>query len=205
MPEPQINPNGSPADPWNIPNPFPEGHCAHQPFRNLVRLAKETFWLLESRLAESLPPESASPNEFLDFGVLTMAEMFDAWAGLFFKKCVLTDDAADAFEEFLNDLENSLMEQAERSRSNFIPRARFLRKTRVRLNQRKKYWVGQILRKVREHKEAGRSNAPPKGGPRRAEYGECSRAKGSERSTLAPEIRGSHTFTTGPRKQSPSE
>jgi hypothetical protein len=150
--------SGTPDDPWGK-NPFPEGTRAHQSWKDTSIWAKEHLTVFHSEMLESLPPEEASPKEFLDHHLKAIAGAFDILAGAFSRSAVLTDDAAGAFEHLLTELENVMVAQASKLRLSCIPEQLRLSEVRGRLLQRKQCWTGQMLRRVREHKEASRANA----------------------------------------------
>lgn len=147
-------------------NPFPAGTRDHRIWTDVHEIwtdtnlwAKEHLALFYSDLLETLPPEEASSQEFLAHLLKAEAGTFDIWAGAFSRYAALTDDAAKAFEHLLDKVEEVMMAQASKYRAPFIPEKLFSSELRIRLNQRKQYWTGQMFRKVREHKEASRANA----------------------------------------------
>lgn len=147
-------------DPWTT-NPFPKGTHWHQAWAESTLWMKEHLALFHAEMLESLPAEEASPKEFLDHHLKTLAGVFDIWAGGLSKTAVLTDDAADAFGHLLIELEKVMLAQANKSRPSFFPERLHSGEVKNRLNQRKQYWTGQMLRRVREHKEASRAAASP--------------------------------------------
>lgn len=151
-------------------NPFPEGTREHRIWKDVHEIWKDTgLWakehraLFHSEMLESMPPEEASEKEFLDHILKARAGVFDIWAGALSRHAVLTDDAAEAFEHLLDEVEKVMIAQAGNFRASFLPEPLFSSELRNRLNQRKQYWIGQMLRRVREHKEATRAGAV--GGP----------------------------------------
>lgn len=157
-------PNQSLADPW-LRNPFPEGTKAHQICKETMLWAKEHIALLQSELLESMPPEAASSQAFLDHVLKMQGGRFDIWARAFWRSrpAELTDDAAIDFEHLLAEIEKAMLAQADDILVSFISKSIFSREIRSRLNQRKQYWTGQMLKAVREHKEASRAKiATPK-------------------------------------------
>ena len=157
--------HSSAADPWGY-NPFPKGTRAHENWTDTKLWAREHLALLHAEMLGSMPPEEASPTEFLEHLLNAEAGTFDIWAVAFSRSTVLTDDAAEAFEQLLGDVEKVTIGQAGKYRASFMPERLFLTELRTRLSQRKQYWTGQMLRKVREHKEASRANAVQKSGVR---------------------------------------
>lgn len=144
-------------DPWK--NPFPEGTRAHEIVRDTMLWTKEHLALFHSEMLASMPPEEASSKEFVDHHLKALAGAFDIWAGALSRSAVLSDDAADAFEHLLTELEKVMVATAIKRRPSFIPERVHASEVRNRLNERKQYWVGQMLRRVREHKDATRANA----------------------------------------------
>jgi hypothetical protein len=115
-------------------------------------------------MLETMPAEGASSGDFLEHHLKTVAGIFDIWAGGLSRTAKLTDDAADAFGHLLIELEKAMLAQASTSRPSFIPERLNSSKVKGRLNQRTQYWTGQMLRRVREHKEASRASANRKDG-----------------------------------------
>ena len=136
----------TPDDPWGK-NPFPEGTRWHQVWKEISLWVKEHLALFHSEMLESMPPEEASSKEFLDHHLKALAGTFDIWAGAFSRSAVLTDDAADAFEHLLTELETAMVAQASKHRLGFIPERLHSSEVKRQLNQRKHYWTGQMLRK----------------------------------------------------------
>jgi hypothetical protein len=121
-------------------------------------LTKEHLALFHSEMLESLPREEAPSKEFLDHYLKMVAGTFDIWAGALFKSAVPTDDAANAFEHLLDELEEAAVTQSSKLPLRFIPERLQLTEVKVRLSQRKQYWIGHMLGKVRVHKEASGTN-----------------------------------------------
>jgi hypothetical protein len=119
---------------------------------------KEHLALFGSEMLGNMPPEDASSREFLDHNLKAVAGNFDIWAGAFCRTAVLTNDAAEAFEQLLDALEEAFLEQAKKRRLSFVPERLYSSGVKIRLMQRKLYWTGHMLRRVREHNEGCRAN-----------------------------------------------
>jgi hypothetical protein len=72
---------------------------------------------------------------------------------------VLTDEAAVLFEQFLNEIEPAMVANATGLPDPFLPEGLYPTEVRRLLQQRKQYWLGRTLRKVRKHKDADRAEA----------------------------------------------
>jgi hypothetical protein len=91
----------------------------------MLLLVKEHMALLNSEVLETLPPESASNKVFSDHLVKAVAGIFDAQAGAFLNSAVPTDDAADAFEQCLLQIESSMLERYGKLNQPFAPNTVF--------------------------------------------------------------------------------
>jgi hypothetical protein len=134
-------------------NPFPEDHPYHQVWIEKSRWVKEQTALFMSRRLQKLPPESASSDEFLNCQLQTVAGVFDILARAYSCFCPRTEEGTDVFESLLNGGEAFILALADNFRCGSIPRPRFLSETRIRLSERKYYWTGQMLKRVREAEE----------------------------------------------------
>jgi len=135
---------------------------AHEIWAGIGLWAKEHLALFHAEMLEGLPREDAPPQEFLDHALRTVAGAFDIWADAFFRSAVPTDDSALAFENLLSEVEESMLAQVKVFRFHFIPKPIISSEMTAQLTQRKQYWIGRMLRRVREHQEASRANpAPP--------------------------------------------
>jgi hypothetical protein len=146
-------------EPWGK-NPFPEGTPAHQSWTETNLWTKEHLALLHSEMLESMPPEEASAKEFLDHRLKGLGGAFDIWACALARSAVLSDQAAGIFEQVLIEFERPMAENAIKFPVSFLPEGIYSREVKRRLHQRKQYWIGQMLGKVREHKEAACANDP---------------------------------------------
>jgi hypothetical protein len=135
-------------------NPFTQGTPAHQDWAQMNLRAKEHLALFYAEVLESMPPEDASAKEFLDFSLMVVAGTFDIFARALLSDAMASDQAAEIFEEYLIEIGKAVEANAHKSRISCIPERLFSSEVRRRLHQRKQYWTGQILRTVRERKEA---------------------------------------------------
>jgi hypothetical protein len=69
---------------------------------------KEHLALFQAEILESMPPEEASPQEFLAHKLKVLAGVLDIWVRAFSRDVVPTDQAADLFEQFLNEFEPAM-------------------------------------------------------------------------------------------------
>jgi hypothetical protein len=178
-----IGRSSTPDEPWGE-NPFPEGTPAHRSWTETNLWTKEHLALFQAEMLESRPSEEASPKEFLDYGLKVLAGQFDIWARAFSRSIVPTDQAAGLYEQLLNELEQAMAANATRFTVSFLPEGLYTTEVRRLLLQRKQYWLGRMLRKVRKRKEANcakaaanrgdgveSSEAEPRKPPDRAEPG----------------------------------
>jgi len=135
-------------------NPFAPGTPAHQDWAEMNSRAKEQMVLFHAELLVSMPPEDASAKEFLDFSLMVVAGTFDIFARALLSDAMASEQAAGTFEEYLIEIGKAVEANAHKSRISCIPERLFSSEVRRRLHQRKQYWTGQILRTVRERKEA---------------------------------------------------
>jgi hypothetical protein len=87
------------------------------------------------------------------------AGAFDIRVRAFSRFLVLTDEAASLFEQFLDELESVMAANATRLPDPFLPEGLYPTEVRRQLQQRKQYWLGRTLRRVRKHKNANRADA----------------------------------------------
>jgi hypothetical protein len=140
----------TPDDSW-FANPFPVGTRAHEMAKDMQLWAKEHLALFYSEVLQKMPPEEASTREFLEHQLEFVAGTFDIWVRAFSMLAAPTVEAAVGFEHLLIELEKAVVAQAMKSRPSFIRESLFSSEVTIRLNQRRQFWTGQILRKVREH------------------------------------------------------
>jgi hypothetical protein len=145
-------------NPWKS-NPFPQGSQLHGKWADVMLWAKEHLALLQADMLEKMPPEEAPSKAFAEHNLDFLAGVFDAWAGALSRPTPLTDDAADAYEHLLIELEKSLLAKTLASRPSFFSPRLYESEVKSRLNQRKQHWIGKILRAVREHKETTKVGA----------------------------------------------
>jgi hypothetical protein len=143
--------------------PFPAGSKARELLEDCTLLAKERLALFAAEQIGRLPPEGSPNEDFLKFRVESVAGVFDVWAGIFAESGPLTDAAAGAFGDLCRELENMLNGQAGNQSMSGISRQTYQSAIKTRLLQRKHFWIGQMLARVREHKQAMRvkSDSPP--------------------------------------------
>lgn len=157
-----IGRGSTPYEPWGE-NPFPEGTPAHRSWTETNLWTKEHLALFQAEMLESRPSEEASPKEFLDHGLKVLAGQFDIWARAFSRSIVPTDQAAGLYEQLLNELEQAMAANATRFTASFLPEGLYTTEVRRLLLQRKQYWLGRMLRKVRKRKEANCAKAAANG------------------------------------------
>jgi ribosome-binding protein aMBF1 (putative translation factor) len=157
-----------PVDPWRK-NPYAVGTEDYQKWEHVRALCsdsllwtKEHLALFTSDTLGSMPAEEASLQEFSDHLLNALAGIFDINARGLSRLGALTDDAAQGFEHLLGELVKAMLAKAETFPVSFIPKQLFSSELRTRLNQRKLYWTGQMLRMVREHKENNSASSEPK-------------------------------------------
>jgi hypothetical protein len=134
--------------------PFPRGTRAHQIWTDMNLRIKEGLALMESETLESMPPEEAPPQQFLNHVLKALGRIFDVWAEAILAVAKPTADAAAAFEHLITQLEATMLAQGKSYRPGFVPQQSVSTEIRIQLHQRKQYWVARMLRKVREHKES---------------------------------------------------
>jgi hypothetical protein len=121
-------------------------------------LMKENLAFFHATIVDEVPPEGSPDTAFYDHGLKIIAGAFDAIAESLHRECALTDSAAQACEEMLTVYEEFLLNQVSRARASGV-RASFLKNpafdvdVKMRLKARRQYWIGQTMKKVREHKE----------------------------------------------------
>ena len=148
-----IGRSSTPDEPWGE-NPFPGGTPAHRSWTETNLWTKEHLALFQAEMLESRPSEEASPKEFLDHGLKVLAGQFDIWARAFSRSVVPTDQAAGLYEQLLNEFEQAMAANATRFTVSFLPEGLYTTEVRTLLLQRKQYWLGRMLRRVRKRKEA---------------------------------------------------
>ncbi len=121
--------------------------------------AKERLALFQAEMLESRPSADASQKELLGYALKALAGAFDIWVRAFSRSVVLTDEGAGLFEQFLNELEPAMVANATRLPDPFLPKGLYTTEVRRLLQQRKQYWLGRMLRKVRKRKEASCAKA----------------------------------------------
>ena len=135
-------------------NPFPTGSTAHQILEDCALLARERLALFAAEQFGKLPAENSPNEDFLKFQVECVAGVFDVWAGILADSCPLTDAAAHKFCELCGELEKILKGQTSERAISGVSRQTYLSAMKTRLLQRKHSWIGQMFKKVREHKQA---------------------------------------------------
>jgi hypothetical protein len=141
-------------------NPFPGGTNAHRIWADSALLAKERLALFAAEQLGRIPAENAPDQDFMEFRVASAASVFDIWVGVFSESMALTDDAANAFGEMCGEFEKIFNGVAEQKPMTGILRRTFLSTMKTRLRQRKHFWIGQTLKRVREHKQAAFATSP---------------------------------------------
>jgi hypothetical protein len=148
-----VSRNTTPNTPWGD-NPFPEGTPQHQSWKEMNLWTKEHLAMLHAEILESMPPGGASPKEFLAHRLKALAGVFDTWVRAVSLDVVPTDEAADIFEQFLNVFESAMVALAIGLPPTSVPEGLYTTEVEILLKQRKQYWLGRMLKRVREHKEA---------------------------------------------------
>ena len=149
-----------PVERW-VKNPFPEGTRQHESWKETGLQAEEELALLHSEMLESMPPEEASEKKFLDHLLNLEKRTFDIsallfWRRLFRDSSMVSDEVARFFVNLLGQLKEATVARASKLHVRyvrFIPQDLLLSEIRTLSSQREKYWTGQILKAVREHKE----------------------------------------------------
>jgi hypothetical protein len=178
-------------------NPFAQGTPAHQNWAEMNLRAKEQLALFHADLLESMPPEDASAKQFLDCSLMVVGGIFDIFARALSSDAMLSDQAAEIYEEYLIEIGKAIEADAHKSRILSISERLFSTEVRRRLHQRKQYWTGHILRTVRERKEASSAKALLKRGDvpepsagsvdEPKNNGECTEDSTPEREAALPE------------------
>jgi hypothetical protein len=145
-------------EPWGE-NPFPEGTPKHQSWTEMNLWTKEHLALLQAEMLKNRPPDEASPKEYLDHVLKALAGAFDIWARAASRNVILTDQAADLFEQILNEFEPAMASMASGFPPTLLPEGLYTTEVKRVLQQRKQYWIGRMLRKVRKRKEANSAKA----------------------------------------------
>ena len=152
----------TPDEPWG--NPFAQGTSQHQSWAELNLWTKEHLAVFQAEMLESMPPEEASAKEWLDYSLKAAAGTFDVFARAFSSEAMLSDQAAEIYEEYLIEIGKAVEADAHASRIPCISERLFSSELRRRLHQRKQYWTGHILRTVRERKETSSANVAANAG-----------------------------------------
>jgi hypothetical protein len=106
-----------------------------------------------------LPPESASAETFLQHQLDAVSGVLDIWAATVLRLIPLTDDGARSFELWLTQYVDALFKKTLSARGASRSPQALASEVRMRLDQRTQYWVGHVLRMVREFKEEQRAKA----------------------------------------------
>ena len=139
---------------------MPKGTRAYEILSELHVWTKEHSAFFEAEMLESMPKESAPAEEFVEFGLKTLAGTFDIWVRAFSRGALLTEETNKAFEQLLDRFENLLVERASGTRPIYIDRKIWLSEVKGRLRARKKYWIGHRLRAIREQREQADAGTP---------------------------------------------
>jgi hypothetical protein len=153
-----INRSSTLDEPWGQ-NPFPEGTPARQIWADTNLWTKEHLALFDAEMLKSRPPEEASTKEILNYVLKVLAETFDSWARAAWRGVAPTDEAVRLFEQLLNEFEPAMAAQASGFPASVVPDRLYSIEVRRLLHQRKQYWLGRMLRKVRKRKEANRAKS----------------------------------------------
>ena len=132
----------------------PSAARAVETLQDMMLWTKEKSAFLEAEMLASMPPNDASTAEFLEYQLKALAATFDITTEGYLRSAVLTDETARLFESLLDETEKAVLARSPLIRPSFVPHRLFSTEARTRLRQRKQYWIGHMLKLVRERKEA---------------------------------------------------
>ncbi len=142
------------------PGPLPKGTRAYEVFSDLYAWVEEHLALFHAELLESMPPESAPAQEFVDYSLNVFSGTFDIWVQAFSRNSPLKKETIEDFKRILDEIEKLLLAQASKARGIFIDPKTWPSEVKRRLNARKQYWIGHRLRAIREQHEQAKPITP---------------------------------------------
>jgi len=151
---------------------------------------EEHLAFFQAEILESMPPESAPAQEFVDYSLKMLAGTFDIWVQAFSRDSPLKKETIEDFKGILDVIEQLLVAQTSKARGRFIDPITWPSEVKRRLQARKQYWIGHRLRAIREQHEQARPNSEqqPTATPRAA----------AEATTAAPGPSAAETSVPAP-------
>jgi len=138
-------------------NPFSKDDPRHDEAVDDLLRVKEHLDLFDSGALDKRPPEEAPVEQHVAYLVGHVVGRFDILACGLSNRVPLTHQKALEYEQALDKLAMVMLTHADSLRLNALPKETIIRELKVQLECRRKYWIGQVLKQVREAKEATRA------------------------------------------------